>query len=197
MLEKTARHQREQIEAERQQPIKDSEQLIEELFQLQFNLGRSIRYHTKRRKFFDFWDKSTTFSALIFSSTATYGILSADNAKTALIAGAIVTVLSSLALVVGFASKARDHFDFAKQYGALERRLIKESLCERLLKEVTDEKLAIESSEPPILIVLNEMCWNEEARAQGICAEKLKKFIPLQKCFSQFFDLCPDKIKTM
>ncbi|OOF48643.1 hypothetical protein BKK53_09495 [Rodentibacter trehalosifermentans] len=167
------------------------------MFQLQFNLGRSIRYHTKRRKFFDFWDKATTFSALIFSSTATYGILSTDNTKTALIAGAVVTVLSSLALVVGFASKARDHFDFVKQYAVLERQLIKEPLSEALLKEITDEKLAIESTEPPVLIVLNEMCWNEEARAQGIRLDKLKNLGFLQRCFSQFFDFLPNNIKTV
>ena len=194
MYEKTAPHQLDSIEPEKLQETENKDKLEEELFALQFNLGRSIRYHSRRRKFFDFWDKFTTFCSLIFSSTATYGVLSTNETVT-LISGAIVTILSSLSLVIGFSNKARDHFDFIKQYSLLERMSMRDSLSEMLLRKITDEKLSIESTEPPILRVLNEMCWNEEAKAQGIKSECWKKIEWYQRLFSSFFDVSPENIK--
>lgn len=194
MCEKTALHQPDSTEQETLRQIENEDKLEDDLFKLQFNLGRSIRYHSRRRKFFDFWDKFTTFCSLVFSSTATYGVLS-TNGKITLISGAIVTIFSSLSLVIGFSNKARDHFDFVKQYSLLERMSIKEVLSEKLLKQITDEKLSIESTEPAVLRVLNEMCWNEEAKAQGIKPEKWRKIKWYQRLFSSFFDIVPESIK--
>lgn len=194
MCEKTALHQPDSTEQETLRQTENEDKLEDDLFKLQFNLGRSIRYHSRRRKFFDFWDKFTTFCSLVFSSTATYGVLS-TNGKITLISGAFVTIFSSLSLVIGFSNKARDHFDFVKQYSLLERMSIKEVLSEKLLKQITDEKLSIESTEPPVLRVLNEMCWNEEAKAQGIKPEKWRKIKWYQRLFSSFFDIVPESIK--
>lgn len=194
MCEKTALHQPDPTEQGTLRQTENEDKLEDDLFKLQFNLGRSIRYHSRRRKFFDFWDKLTTFCSLVFSSTATYGALS-TNEKITLISGAIVTIFSSLSLVIGFSNKARDHFDFVKQYSLLERMSIKEVLSEKLLKQITDEKLFIESTEPPVLRVLNEMCWNEEAKAQGIKPEKWRKIKWYQRLFSSFFDIVPESIK--
>lgn len=194
MCEKTALHQPNPTEQGTLRQTENEDKLEDDLFKLQFNLGRSIRYHSRRRKFFDFWDKLTTFCSLVFSSTATYGVLS-TNEKITLISGAIVTIFSSLSLVIGFSNKARDHFDFVKQYSLLERMSIKEVLSEKLLKQITDEKLSIESTEPPVLRVLNEMCWNEEAKAQGIKPEKWRKIKWYQRLFSSFFDIVPESIK--
>lgn len=194
MCEKTALHQPDPTEQGTLRQTENEDKLEDDLFKLQFNLGRSIRYHSRRRKFFDFWDKLTTFCSLVFSSTATYGVLS-TNEKITLISGAIVTIFSSLSLVIGFSNKARDHFDFVKQYSLLERMSIKEVLSEKLLKQITDEKLSIESTEPPVLRVLNEMCWNEEAKAQGIKPEKWRKIKWYQRLFSSFFDIVPESIK--
>ena len=188
MCEKTALHQPDPTEQGTLRQTENEDKLEDDLFKLQFNLGRSIRYHSRRRKFFDFWDKLTTFCSLVFSSTATYGVLS-TNEKITLISGAIVTI------VIGFSNKARGHFDFVKQYSLLERMSIKEVLSEKLLKQITDEKLSIESTEPPVLRVLNEMCWNEEAKAQGIKPEKWRKIKWYQRLFSSFFDIVPESIK--
>ena len=194
MCEKTALHQPDSTEQETLRQTENEDKLEDDLFKLQFNLGRSIRYHSRRRKFFDFWDKFTTFCSLVFSSTATYGVLS-TNGKITLISGAFVTIFSSLSLVIGFSNKARDHFDFVKQYSLLERMSIKEVLSEKLLKQITDEKLSIESTEPPVLRVLNEMCWNEEAKAQGIKPEKWREIKWYQRLLSSFFDIVPESIK--
>ena len=213
MCEKTALHQPDSTEQETLRQTENEDKLEDDLFKLQFNLGRSIRYHSRRRKFFDFWDKFTTFCSLVFSSTATYGVLS-TNGKITLISGAFVTIFSSLSLVIGFSNKARDHFDFVKQYSLLERMSIKEVLSEKLLKQITDERLCwlvvvcvfvffvcwvvflcFVCTEPPVLRVLNEMCWNEEAKAQGIKPEKWREIKWYQRLFSSFFDIVPESIK--
>lgn len=174
MLEKTTRPQIAQEEETTNPATNENEALLDREHALNFNLGRSIRYHKARQHFFDLLDKGTNFISILFGSGSVF-VLSQQNTELAKWFGLILAALSSLALVFGFATKARDHFDFSKQYAVLERRLIKESLTMDLLDSVADEIRAIESNEPKVLKALNDLCWNEEAAAQGVDASELKK----------------------
>ncbi|QZD72897.1 hypothetical protein [Pseudomonas sp. 3-2] len=160
-----------------------------------FGVRRSIRYHQRRRAFYDKLDKISNMLSLIFGSVAVYGTLE-DNAKNvALIASAIVTIFSSINLVVGSATRARDHTDYMRKYVALEKLMLKDK-SEDLLREVTAERLSIEAEEPPVLHVLNAMCHNELMRAMGYAKEDLPKIGPIQRLVSQFFDLCESSIQN-
>lgn len=166
MLEKTTRPQIAQEEETTNPATNENEALLDREHALNFNLGRSIRYHKARQNFFDLLDKFTNVISIVFGSGSVFA-LSQQNTNLAMWLGLTLTVLSALALVFGFAAKARDHFDFSKQYAAQERRLIKEPLTEYLLDSVADEIRAIESNEPKTKKALDDLCWNEEARAQG------------------------------
>ncbi|WP_439257107.1 hypothetical protein [Lonepinella sp. BR2271] len=165
----------------------ENDVLLEQEFALLFNLGRSIRYHTARRRFYDFCDKMTNVLSLLFSSTTIYGVLQTGSERIALYSGALVSIASAFSLVIGFSSKARDHLDFTKQYINLERKLRRESLSDELIKHITDEKLSIEANEPPIITTLNQLCYNAEVRAQGISENKLIKVSFINKLFRHFF----------
>ena len=91
---------------------------------LLFDIGRSVRYHNRRRAFFDRIDRLANMLSVIFGSTAVYGVLAQDHQALALTAAALVTVLSAINLVVGSSQKARAHADFARRFIELEKRMI-------------------------------------------------------------------------
>src|ERR1700722_15874745 len=132
---------------------------------LMFGVRRSIRYHLNRRQFFERWGKWTNF-LLIISGSTVIALASEGGAKknisTAAV-GAVVAILSSIDLVVGFATKARDYHDLMKAFSALEREMTKaeQHLTQQKLAEFTNKRLSIEEDEPPTLRVLDMYCHNE------------------------------------
>lgn len=152
-----------------------------------FGIRRSIRYHLRRRAFFERLDQLSNMCSVIFGSTAIYGILD-TNAKTLAIASsAAVTVLASINLVVGSAQRARAHSDFVRQYIELEKIMLAPE-SEECLLTVIKNRLSIEAGEPPVLHVLNSICHNELMRTMGYKKEDMAKISLTQRLFSQIFD---------
>jgi hypothetical protein len=164
-----------------------AEELEDRWHGMLFGVRRSIRYHQRRRAFFDRLDQLSNVIALIFGSAALYGVLGKDADRVAVVASAIVTVMASINLVVGSSKRARDHADFARQFIGLEKCMIGKASEERL-HEVTEKRLTIEASEPPVLHILNIICHNEQMRAMGYKREELASIGPLQYLFAHFFD---------
>lgn len=152
-----------------------------------FGVRRSIRYHQRRRAFFDRLDQFSNMLSVIFGSAAIYGILERDYQAMALIASALVTILASINLVIGSAQRARAHSDFARRYVDLEKRMLGQA-DEQTLLQVSGERLSIEAEEPPVLHVLNSICHNETMRAMGYKKEDLAKIGWLQRLVAQLFD---------
>ena len=160
---------------------------------LGFDLLASIRYHNYRIRFFECWDRMSSVVAVVFGSSVMYN-LSQQNTELALYSGLFGTVLSALALVVGFGQRAREHRDFKMQFAQLEYRLSTEPLSEMLLKNLSAEVQLINSKEPPPLIVLGEICHNEQVKAEGFDNEHLSQIAWYQRLFAHYVDLCPHKI---
>lgn len=186
MCEKTRHPQLELEEVEANLQADKREELLDRKHDLKFNIGRSIRYHKARQNFFDLLDKFTNFISILFGSSSVF-VLSQQNTVLAMYLGLSLAFISSLALVFGFSTKARDHFDFAKQFTEQERRLIKGPLSDYLLNSVEDEIRSIESSEPNVLRTLNDLCWNDEAEAQGVPKEELIKVDWYRRLFRHLF----------
>lgn len=163
---------------------------------LLFDTQRSIRYHTRRRAFFDRLDQMTNMLSVIFGSAAVFGVLEKDYQALALVAAAVVTVTSAINLVLGSAQRARAHADFSRRYVALERRLSCEPKCDdALLRDVRAERLCIEAEEPPVLHVLNVICHNEQMRAMGYPRKQWAPVRWWQALFAQVVDLREDLLQ--
>lgn len=153
-----------------------------------FGIRRSIRYHKRRRAFFDRLDQLSSMLSVIFGSAAIYGILKAGKAEDlALLASALVTGLASVNLVVGSTRRAREHDDFGRRFIALEQKMLGVE-SEQVLQEVSEARLSIEAEEPPVMLVLNCLCHNEQMRAMGYKKEELAQIGPLQRLFAHLFD---------
>ncbi|HFT8585412.1 TPA: hypothetical protein ACGSTF_004715 [Pseudomonas aeruginosa] len=162
--------------------------LADRWHEMLFGIRRPIRYHQRRRSFFDRLDQGSNMLSVIFGSAAIYGILEREYQAVALMASALVTVLASINLVVGSAQRARAHSDFSRRYVELEKHMLG---CpnEQNLRQVSADRLGIEAEEPPVLHVLNAICHNEMMRAMGYKKEKLAKIGWCQRLFAQLIDL--------
>ncbi len=80
---------------------------------------------------------------------------------------ALITVLSGATLVVGTVRKAQLHADLMRQFVELERQLEigRSTPSKALITQITDERLAIEATEPQVLKVLDTLCHNKLLRA--------------------------------
>ena len=135
---------------------------------LLWNVRRSIRYHSRRRRFFDNWHTISSAVSVLFGSATFFVLLAKANPLIAEISAAIVTLFATLDLVVGTAASARLHDDLARRFIALEQELTQAGEpTEENLPVLLNKRLAIEADEPPVLSVLNSMCHNELVRAEG------------------------------
>lgn len=159
----------------------------EKLHDLLFGVRRSVRYHVRRRAWFDGWHTLTAALALVFSS-ATVMALFKNAESAALAAGALVTLLTALDLVIGFAAKARLHHDLARGFIELERDMVLAGATASVA-DFTARRLQLESGEPPVLRVLDVMCHNELVRAMGCPASEQKPIGFWQRLFAPAFDL--------
>lgn len=142
------------------------ENLESEWHGITFDVRRSVRYHMCRRRTYERFDKITNMLSVIFGSAAVYGVLETNSKSWALGAAAVVTITSSINLVIGSSQRAREHGDLARRFIELEKRLLGEPNAE-VLYQVKQERLTIEAEEPPVLQILDCMCYNDQLRAEG------------------------------
>lgn len=166
---------------------------------LLFDVRRSIRYHQRRRRYFDGRSRFTNATPIILGSTVVGSIISNS------IGIGILSI--ALALVVGFViwdvvtgtvMMSRLHWDLAKRFIALEKHLIgmKDPEEDEII-EATGIYLDIEADEPPILRVLNILCFNEVVLGEGYPVTELYHVPLYKKIFSHLINLGDASIKKV
>lgn len=165
---------------------------------LLFGIRRSVRYHSRRRMFFDSLYKWSQVFSLISGSATVAVVMSKYNSGvlTAALAAA-VAVFSSINLIFGFANSARLHSDLILKYSDLEKRIVRDSIpTADSIKSFEIERLDIEATEPPILRTLDMICHNELCRAMGYGKDAMAKIGFFRRLFAQFFDLMDHDIQV-
>lgn len=171
--------------------------LENEFHNLLFGVRRSIRYHSRRRSFYDRFNLSVNAFSLIMGSATVLGTLKDHWHGLAIFAAMLVTILAAINLVVGSARQARLHHDLCKRFIDLEKEITScKDRNEDNLALFTGERLDIEAEEPPMLHVLNSICHNELARAMGYSEpEHFAKITFLQRLFAPIIDIREHTIK--
>lgn len=166
---------------------------------LLFDVRRSVRYHRRRQKFYTFMDNLTNFISLICGSSVIYAALSDGALKLWILYTAIaITVSSAISILLAFSQKARDHSNLANDFIALEIEMIEIDREEITLSQLTDfkkKRLRIEVKEPPVLIVLDNICYNEQSRAAGLLHQKEVVIGWFQRLCAPFFDFNAHKLR--
>lgn len=146
-----------------------TEHLDDRTYALLFGIRRSVRYHDRRRRFYEVWNAVTVASAVVGGSAAAGALVgqAAVGWLPAVLAAA-VAALSAVDLAVGTARSADRHGDLARQFIALEQRFAHaRNLGDAEHEDILRERLRIEASEPPVLQLLDAMCHYELLQALG------------------------------
>ncbi|MDE0206128.1 MAG: hypothetical protein OXP66_08900 [Candidatus Tectomicrobia bacterium] len=146
--------------------------MSQEYGMLLFGVQRSVRYHMRRRRFFDGITRVTNAASLIFGSSALFVLLfhemPSEHFSWAPLIPAIVGAVSIVALVYESPRMARVHSELARKFIELEQRMVLEPDADGdTLKQFRAQKLVIEVDEPPIHRILDALCRNELIRAYG------------------------------
>lgn len=162
---------------------------------LLFGIRRSVRYHARRRGFYERFHSVVVFTALLFGSAtiAAFGAaLGSDEWPkwVAFLPASVATALAAADWTMGSIRKASEHAVLVRRFTELERKLVPApgAGSETLVSEVTGERLDIEAEEPPVLRVLDTICHNELLRAMGYPIERQVRVGFWQRVFSPFFD---------
>ena len=161
---------------------------------LLFGVRRSVRYHNRRRGFYERFHGFVLLMAVAAGSTtiAAFGseLTAALPTAVKLLAAATVTLLALLDLVVGSMRKAWLHADLARRFIALEQKLVAHQAepTAAALVDIERDRLEIEADEPPIRRVLDTLCHNELWRAMGYPESEMVPVSFLQRLFANYFD---------
>lgn len=156
---------------------------------LLFSVRRSIRYHYRRVRFFDKSHKIGTFLAAMSGTGTLTAVLAKSGPEVTLSFAVLVTIFSVFNLVIGPSQKARQHNDFAKRYFLLEKEILKfNDISTDDLRTLIAVRLDIEADEPPPYKILDAMCHNELARAEGYSPSYCVKIAWYQRLLANFCD---------
>ena len=166
---------------------------------LMFNIRRSVRYHTKRKCFFEGCYRLVLFAGLL-AGPATVAIHEmAPWEMAGLIPSLTVSFLFAICLVGGLLDKAVLHNNLIRELTSLEKELdgARNNLTPELIARFRDDVLHTEAREPPVLQVLNFICHNELSLAIGYKQNELYQVRFHQRLLRHFIDWRPDNIQQV
>lgn len=152
-------------------------EIKKELNDLQYDIGRSSRYHMLRSAYFESLYRWNNGLSIISGSAAFISLIEMGNANVALIAISIITLSNTLSLVFDISTKARLHGDLRRKFLALEKLLLTDEKPDiNLVKKLKGEILSVEAEEPNTMRALDAVAHNHFCHAFG--AESSKLVIP-------------------
>lgn len=177
---------------------KDRDRLADERHGLLFDVRRSVRYHNRRRAFYDRCNLFSSWVGVVFGSATVITLLSGAGPLVAALAAALVSLVSAFDLVVGTSRQARLHADLARRFIGLEKKIVaRGSADEAELALWTQDRLDIEMEEPPILRVLDALCYREQMRSMGCYSdEELPKIGYWQGFWAQWIDIGANRLRA-
>jgi len=172
----------------------DENNIDTEWHNLLFGVRRSVRYHDRRVRFFDFIRKGISILTLLSGSGAIITAIALAGTAYIIIASATVAILSAIDLIFDPAGYARLHNDLKRRFINLESEMTLEGKSQSNINRLTSTRLAIEADEPPVLRILDIICHNEMLRSMGYDRSHFISITPMQRFFSHFANLGADKI---
>jgi hypothetical protein len=164
-----------------------------------FGIRRSVRYHARRRRFFDRLRKGIVFLTVVTGVATLVLLLSPVPPVWSMVTAVLVSLFGTIDLILNTAEGARVHGELMRKFMELEMGivLIGESLSDQQLREFASQRLRIELEEPPIMRVLDCVCHNELVQAMGQGKEYEVRLTVAQRFFANFFDICPGEIRAV
>jgi hypothetical protein len=163
----------------------------ESMYGALFGARKSIRYHQRRRAFFEGAHTVAVTLQVIAGSSAVAAVVGNSTALGASLA-ATAAVLAALDLTFGMSRRATAHASLAQQFAQLEREMVPyehdENVDAATATGFRQRRLEIEESEPPKLRVIDLLCHNELVTST-YRHEKIYPIGPVRRCIGHVLDI--------
>lgn len=133
-----------------------------------FEIDVHVRYHDRRRAFYDFLHRCVAGVGVLGGSASIAGLatmltqINATGVYVILVAGLLVAFLNAADLVIGFVIKARLHDDLYRRYISLQAKLVRIARpTDDDFRAWKEELLLIERDEPPVYWGVFAQAWNQ------------------------------------
>jgi hypothetical protein len=137
-------------------------------YALLFDVRRSIRYHDRRKSFFELIHRiSAGLTVLLAGSVLFEMARPGETALWMILLASVAALLSAWDIVIGYASRANLHHDLKKRFIKLEIDILSGDSSDSAWSKHQVERLRIEQDEPPIFRALDLLCRNEVLKAEG------------------------------
>ncbi len=157
------------------------EKMKTELWNIDFGVKKSMRYHARRRAFFEKLENATRVIVAISGASA-FSALMGDYALLSKIATGLVTVFALADIVLGFGRRAREQDTLYRHFSEMAADIAKiEHPTVTQISELKARRLRLEADEPNIIDALERKCWNDEAASRGTAADELQKLSLCQR----------------
>lgn len=139
----------------------------DEQWALDFQVSKSIRYHSYRRAFWDTIDHWSKIIAIVSGTSVLVTIVGEHNGWATGLA-IVVAVASAADVVIGFSKNARDHDMLYRAFSRLAQDMAATEVpTSTEIHAWRRRVLEIEMDEPFVVDLLERRCSAEEARARG------------------------------
>ena len=163
----------------------------ESMYGVLFGARKSIRYHQRRRAFFEGMHAIAVAAQVIAGSSAVAAVMG-DSALLGAGLAATAAILAALDLTFGVTRRATRHAALAQQFAQLERDMVPhehhEGVDGALATGFRQRRLEIEEREPPKLRVIDLLCHNELV-ASTYRHDKLYPIGLVRRCIGHFLDV--------
>lgn len=160
-----------------------------------FGVRRSVRYHQRRRSYFESWH-SCIAAAQVVSGFSAVAALLAD-ASGAILLAALPPLLAAIDLVFGMARRTTLHAELGRRFSQLEADMVRFEAASKPVQEDTladfkRQRLAIEADEPPKLRVVDLLSHNDLVRGTYTHGQ-IHRLGLFRRLFGHVLDLNVDK----
>jgi hypothetical protein len=152
------------------------------IWDIDFGVKKSIRYHARRRAFYDRLENWTKILVAVSGAAAFATLIGNPDHWFPKIATAFVAAFGLADVVLNFGARARLHEELYRKFSELAVEIATTSRAAAVdVAKFRALRLTLETSEPPIIDALERECWNAEAESRGTDPQYLQELSRLQK----------------
>jgi hypothetical protein len=148
----------------------DVKQLHTEWHNTLWGVRRSQRYHAKRMQFFQRWSWCCALMSVLSGSGAVVVGFQKFPPWVAGVFAMLFALFGGLNLVFKFGDQVRDHKEFVRKFADLESRMRLVERSEADVRKFQAERAKLDGEESNVKVVLDVICHNEQAVADGASA---------------------------
>lgn len=171
------------INADAASTKKEMTEQARDLEQIDFGIKKSIRYHSRRRAFFERLDNLANWLVAVAGASAFAAVVGTNGGFLSKVLTAVITVIALGNVILGFGARARLHQDLYRKFSelAIEVAGIEKPPTTQDISRLRAKRLTLEADEPHTIDALERWCWNEEAESRGCKPANLQQLTRWQQ----------------